>query len=207
MTARDELKDILLAKSIRTGDFTLASGKKSNFYVDCRVSTMDCRGAILVGEVGYAAVVAKIATLANKPVAIGGMTMGADPISLAIAMESSRQGSPLQMFSVRKEAKKYGTGKRVEGNFHSGDLIILVEDTATTGGSTIKAMDAIEAEGGQVAFVLILVDRQEGAKEVIEARGVEVLSIFGKEELIGESPCRREGIEASLPLPRTSSLS
>lgn len=185
MTARDELKDILLAKSIRTGDFTLASGKKSNFYVDCRVSTMDCRGAILVGEVGYAAVVAKIAALTDKPVAIGGMTMGADPISLAIAMESSRQGNPLQMFSVRKEAKKYGTGKRVEGNFTAGDLIILVEDTATTGGSTIKAMDAIEAEGGKVAFVLILVDRQEGAKEVIEARGVEVVSIYGKEELIG----------------------
>ncbi|MGJ8725000.1 MAG: orotate phosphoribosyltransferase [Roseibacillus sp.] len=184
MTARDELKSILQKKSIRTGDFTLASGKKSDFYVDCRVSTMDCRGAILVGEVGYAAVAEKIAQLPEKPVAIGGMTMGADPISLAIAMESSRQGAPLQMFSVRKEAKKYGTGKRVEGNFQSGDTIILVEDTATTGGSTIKAMDAIEAEGGKVAFVLILVDRQEGAKEVIEARGVEVLSVYGKAELI-----------------------
>ena len=184
MTARDELKAILQNKSIRTGDFTLASGKKSDFYVDCRVSTMDCRGAILVGEVGYATVAEKIAQLSEKPVAIGGMTMGADPISLAIAMESSRQGAPLQMFSVRKEAKKYGTGKRVEGNFNSGDTIILVEDTATTGGSTIKAMDAIEAEGGKVAFVLILVDRQEGAKEVIEARGVEVLSIYGKAELI-----------------------
>lgn len=184
MSARDELKSILQSKSIRTGDFTLASGKKSNFYVDCRVSTMDCRGAILVGEVGYEAIADKIAQLAEKPVAIGGMTMGADPISLAIAMESSRQGSPLQMFSVRKEAKKYGTGKRVEGNFQSGDSIILVEDTATTGGSTLKAMDAIEAEGGKVAFVLILVDRQEGAKEIIEERGVKVLSIYGKEELI-----------------------
>ncbi len=184
MTARDELKAILQKKSIRTGEFTLASGKKSDFYVDCRVTTMDCRGAILVGEVGYAAVAEKIADLTEKPVAIGGMTMGADPISLAIAMESSRQGHPLQMFSVRKEAKKYGTGKRVEGNFQSGDTIILVEDTATTGGSTLKAMDAIEAEGGKVAFVVILVDREEGAKEVIEARGVEVLSIFRKPELI-----------------------
>lgn len=184
MTARDELKAILQKKSIRTGEFTLASGKKSDFYVDCRVTTMDCRGAILVGEVGYAAIAGKIADLTEKPVAIGGMTMGADPISLAIAMESSRQGHPLQMFSVRKEAKKYGTGKRVEGNFQSGDTIILVEDTATTGGSTLKAMDAIEAEGGKVAFVVILVDREEGAKEVIEARGVEVLSIFRKPELI-----------------------
>ena len=185
MTARDELKDILLKKSIRTGDFTLASGKKSNFYVDCRVSTMDCRGAILVGEVGYAAVAEELSQLEEKPVAIGGMTMGADPISLAIAMESSRQNAPLQMFSVRKEAKKYGTGKRVEGNFSEGDTIILVEDTATTGGSTIKAMDAIEAEGGKVSFVLILVDREEGAKEVIEARGAKVVSIYGKDELIG----------------------
>ena len=185
MTARDELKDILLKKSIRTGDFTLASGKKSNFYVDCRVSTMDCRGAILVGEVGYAAVVEELSQREEKPVAIGGMTMGADPISLAIAMESSRQNAPLQMFSVRKEAKKYGTGKRVEGNFSEGDTIILVEDTATTGGSTIKAMDAIEAEGGKVSFVLILVDREEGAKEVIEARGAKVVSIYGKDELIG----------------------
>ena len=185
MTARDKLKDILLKKSIRTGDFTLASGKKSNFYVDCRVSSMDCRGAILVGEVGYAAVAEELSQLEEKPVAIGGMTMGADPISLAIAMESSRQNAPLQMFSVRKEAKKYGTGKRVEGNFSEGDTIILVEDTATTGGSTIKAMDAIEAEGGKVSFVLILVDREEGAKEVIEARGAKVVSIYGKDELIG----------------------
>ncbi|MDP0491691.1 MAG: orotate phosphoribosyltransferase [Verrucomicrobiota bacterium JB023] len=185
MTARDELKEILLSKSIRTGDFTLASGKKSNFYVDCRVTTMDCRGAILVGEVGLESAAQKIASLDEKPVAIGGMTMGADPISLAIAMESSRQGCPLQMFSVRKEAKQYGTGKRVEGNFNSGDTVILVEDTATTGGSTLKAMDAIEAEGGKVAFVLILVDREEGAKETIEARGVEVVSVFGKKELLG----------------------
>lgn len=184
MNARDELKGILQKKSIRTGDFTLASGKKSDFYVDCRVTSMDCRGAILVGEVGFEAVSEKISQLSKKPVAIGGMTMGADPISLAIAMESSRQGRPLQMFSVRKEAKKYGTGKRVEGNFQTGDLIVLVEDTATTGGSTIKAMDAIEAEGGKIAFVVILVDREEGAKEVIEARGVEVLSIYRKPELI-----------------------
>ncbi len=184
MSARNELQTILKAKSIRTGDFTLASGKKSDFYVDCRVTTMDCRGAILVGEVGYAAVAKKMDALDTQPVAIGGMTMGADPISLAIAMESSRQGKSLQMFSVRKEAKKYGTGKRVEGNFQKGDTIILVEDTATTGGSTLKAMDAIEAEGGKVAFVLILVDRQEGAKEVIEERGVEVLSIYEKKELI-----------------------
>lgn len=184
MTARDELKHLLQKKSIRTGDFTLASGKKSDFYVDCRVSTMDCRGAILVGEVAFAAVREKLAASGQKPVAIGGMTMGADPISLAIAMQSSRQGEPLQMFSVRKEAKKYGTGKRVEGNFQSGDTVILVEDTATTGGSTLKAMEAIAEEGGKVSFVLILVDRQEGAKEVIEERGVEVLSIFGKDELI-----------------------
>ena len=184
MTPRDELKTLLQKKSIRTGDFTLASGKKSDFYVDCRVSTMDCRGAILVGEVGFAAVAEKLKTLSKQPVAIGGMTMGADPISLSIAMESSRQNQPLQMFSVRKEAKKYGTGKRVEGNFSKGDLVVLVEDTATTGGSTLKAMDAIEAEGGEVAFVLILVDREEGAKEVIEERGAEVLSLFCKKELI-----------------------
>lgn len=184
MTPRDELKALLQKKSIRTGDFTLASGKKSDFYVDCRVSTMDCRGAILVGEVGFTAVAEKLKTLSKQPVAIGGMTMGADPISLSIAMESSRQNQPLQMFSVRKEAKKYGTGKRVEGNFSKGDLVVLVEDTATTGGSTLKAMDAIEAEGGEVAFVLILVDREEGAKEVIEERGAEVLSLFCKKELI-----------------------
>lgn len=184
MTPRDELKAILRKKSIRTGDFTLASGKKSDFYVDCRVTTMDCRGAILVGEVGFETISSQLTLLSHQPIAIGGMTMGADPISLAIAMESSRQGNPLQMFSVRKEAKKYGTGKRVEGNFQTGDLVILVEDTATTGGSTLKAMDAIEAEGGQVAFVLILVDREEGAKEVIEERGVQVVSVYGKSELV-----------------------
>lgn len=189
MTERAELKALLQKKSIRTGDFTLASGKKSNFYVDCRVTTMDCRGAILVGEVGFAAIKEKLQASGERPDAIGGMTMGADPISLAIAMESSRQKAPLQMFSVRKEAKKYGTGKRVEGNFQSGDRVILVEDTATTGGSTLKAIDAIEAEGGIIAFVLILVDRQEGAKELIEERGVVVHTIYGKDELIKPASC------------------
>lgn len=187
MSEKDELKKMLLVKSVRTGDFTLASGQKSDLYVDCRVTAMDCHGARLVGEVGWQAVREKIATEKLKIAAIGGMTMGADPISLAVGMESARSGAenPLQVFTVRKEPKGHGRGKQIEGNFSEGDTIIVVDDVITTGGSTLKAIEAIKAAGGQVAFALVLVDREEGGRAAIEAEGIPVLSLFTRSELLG----------------------
>jgi orotate phosphoribosyltransferase len=186
-TARGELKEILLEKSVRTGEFTLASGKTSDLYIDCRVTTMDPRGAILVGELGWQAVRETIEAKGLEIQAIGGMTLGADPVSLAVGMESARQqpAQPLQVFTVRKEAKGHGRGKRIEGNFKTGAQIIVVDDVITTGGSTLKAIDAIEAEGGTIAFALVLVDREEGGRQAIEARGIPVVPLFTRSSLLG----------------------
>jgi len=186
-TARAELKEILLEKSVRTGEFTLASGKKSDLYIDCRVTTLDAGGAILLGEIGWESVTQAIADQGVEVDAIGGMTMGADPISLVVGMESARRqpASPLRVFTVRKEPKGHGRGRQIEGNFRDGDRVIVVDDVITTGGSTLKAIDAIEAGGGKVVFALVLVDREEGGRKAIEARGIPVVSIFSRSTLLG----------------------
>ena len=184
---REQLKQLLLEKSVRTGDFTLASGKKSDLYVDCRVTSFDSRGARLIGEAGWTAVQAHLSATGLCASAIGGMTLGADPISLAIGMESARQQPDdfLQVFTVRKEAKQHGAGRRIEGNFSQGDAIVVVDDVITTGGSTLKAIDAIEAEGGKVLFAFVLVDREEGGRQALEERGITVVPLFTRTSLLG----------------------
>jgi orotate phosphoribosyltransferase len=186
---REQLRQLLLEKSVRTGEFTLASGKKSDLYVDCRVTSFDARGARLIGESGWALVRDHLTGKGLSAAAIGGMTLGADPISLAIGMESARQQPDrfLQVFTVRKEAKEHGAGRRIEGNFSSGDPVVVVDDVVTTGGSTLRAIDAIEAEGGKVLFAFVLVDREEGGRQALEERGVEVVSLFTRAELLADS--------------------
>lgn len=184
---QDQLKSLLLDKSVRTGTFTLASGKVSDLYVDCRTTALDPVGATLIGSMGWALVQDEIMPRVPGIAAIGGMTMGADPISLAIGMTGALQGdpTPLQVFTVRKEPKGHGRGRRIEGNFHEGDTVIVVDDVITTGGSTLKAIDAIEAEGGKVAAALVLVDREEGGRDAIEARGIPVYAMFTRTTLLG----------------------
>ncbi len=186
---REQLRQLLLEKSVRTGEFTLASGKQSDLYVDCRVTSFDARGARLIGEAGWACVQKKLTGASLSAAAIGGMTLGADPISLAIGMESARQQTNgfLQVFTVRKEAKEYGAGRRIEGNFSSGDPVVVVDDVITTGGSTLRAIDAVEAEGGKILFAFVLVDREEGGRQALEERGVEVVSLFTRTELLAGS--------------------
>ena len=181
------LKKLLLEKSVRTGSFTLASGKQSDLYIDCRVTTLDPVGANLIGDLGWHAVRSKIHSEHLKVDAIGGMTMGADPISLAVGMTSAMKHpeEALQVFTVRKEPKGHGIGKQIEGNFKAGDQVIVVDDVITTGGSTLKAIDAIEREGGKVAFCLVLVDREEGGRQAIEARGIHVIPLFTRTTLLG----------------------
>ncbi len=183
---KNELLQILLKKSIKTGHFILASGKESDLYCDCRVTTLDARGANLIGELGWQLVRDAILPRFPSVSAIGGMTMGADPISLAIGMYSASAPAPLGIFTVRKEAKDHGRGKRIEGNFSAGDSVIVVDDVITTGGSTIKAIDAIEAEGGKVLAAFVLVDREEGGREAIESRGVPVYSLFTRRSIFGD---------------------
>jgi len=183
----DTLKEMLLEKSVRTGEFTLASGKTSDLYIDCRVTAMDSVGAGLVGNVGWQAVRERIQAEGLDIQCIGGMTMGADPISLAVGMASAQKPEEMiQVFTVRKEPKGHGRGKRIEGNFKSGDTVVVVDDVITTGGSTLKAIDAIEAEGGKVSFALVLVDREEGGRQAIEERGIPVVALYSRSVLLGE---------------------
>jgi orotate phosphoribosyltransferase len=186
--AKDRLREVLIKQSVCWGEFTLVSGAKSDFYVDSKLTTFDPRGANLVGEVGLEIVKEISARLNVKPVGIGGLTMGADPIALAIAMYSAKSNGiePIQMFAVRKSPKAYGRNKLIEGNFPDPEAsapVVVVDDVITTGGSTIKAIQAVEDAGGKVAFVLALVDRQEGGRQNIEALGHEVVSFFTRSDL------------------------
>ena len=183
-SARQSLLELLRQKSVIYGDFTLASGKRSDFYCDARLTTLDPPGALWLGEVAWDLIQHKAAALGVSPVAIGGLTMGADPVALAIGIGSVRAGGPgLQCFSIRKQAKAHGRTKLIEGNFQPGDTVVVVDDTITTGGSTLEAIEKIRAEGGTVAFALVLVDRSEGGLEAIEATGVPVIAIFSRADI------------------------
>jgi len=186
--AYEDLRVLLRDLSAKTGDFTLRSGKKSDFYVDCRLTTLDGRGNSLLGFVGYAGVTEIEAACGVRFEAVGGLTMGADPVSVAIARstyESEDRG--ITAISVRKGVKEHGTKKMVEGVFHPGMTCLVVDDVCTTGGSTLEAIEKIRAEGGIVPAVLVLLDREEddcaGAK-AIEAAGCKFFSIFTRTTLM-----------------------
>jgi len=178
MNARDRLLRLFVERSFREGDFVLASGRQSRFYIDCRTTTMHAEGQVLLGEVGADALEAA----GLEPDVIGGLTMGADPISYAIAGETWRRGRPVHAFSVRKRPKRHGTGQRIEGCFEQGARVIVVEDVITTGGSALQACEAVRQEGGTVLAVLAAVDRLEGGRESIEAEGLTVHTLFGVDE-------------------------
>jgi orotate phosphoribosyltransferase len=176
---------MLVEKSVCRGTFTLASGATSDLYVDCRQTTMDPRGAILVGRVGWELLKSAAAEQSVKVDAIGGLTMGADPIALSIGIAAHLEDplSALGAFTVRKSPKAHGRNKLIEGVFKCGDSVVVIDDVITTGGSTLQAINAVEAEGGKVAFVLVLVDRCEGGRERIEARGHKVIAVFTRSDL------------------------
>lgn len=176
---RDALVQLLAARSARRGTFTLASGRVSDFYVDCRLTTMSPDGLILVGPLAHALLV-ESGWIVDS---VGGLTMGADPVSYAIAYASALSGSPLRCFSVRKEPKNHGMGKRIEGSFEKGDRVVVIEDSMTTGGSALNAASAIRAEGGEVIGALTLVDREEGAREALLAAGIPLLAFTTANEL------------------------
>lgn len=180
MSDRDRLRALLLERSFRTGDFVLASGARSRYYIDCRTTTTHAEGQALVGRLGLA----RLREAGLDPVSVGGLTMGADPVSYAIAHASWLEGTPVHSFTVRKQSKEHGTGKRVEGSFSAGDRVVVIEDVITSGGSALQAIAAVEAEGGEVIAVLALVDRDGGGREAIEARGHPVHTIFAVAELL-----------------------
>lgn len=180
MTERERLLRLLLERSFRLGDFVLASGARSPFYVDCRTTTTHAEGQYLVGRLGLEA----LRQAGLRPDAIGGLTMGADPVAYAVAHASWTAESPVHAFSVRKEPKGHGTTRRIEGCFERGNRVVVAEDVVTSGGSALRACEAVRAEGGEVLAVLALVDRESGGREAIEAEGYPVLSLFPVSELI-----------------------
>lgn len=180
MARNERLIELLAEKSVLFGEFTLASGHRSDFYVDARLSTMSPEGLRLIGEEGLG----RLERAGWNVNAVGGLTMGADPIAYAIAYASAATARPLRAFSVRKEPKGHGTGKRVEGPFRNGDIVAVIEDVITTGGSALAAIDAIRQEGGMVAGVLALLDREEGGVAKIEALGVPVLALARGSEVL-----------------------
>ncbi|MFQ5689171.1 MAG: orotate phosphoribosyltransferase [Gemmatimonadota bacterium] len=168
-----------MERSFRLGEFELTSGARSDFYVDCRTTTTHAEGQVLIGRVALEA----LRAAGLSPDAVGGLTMGADPIAYAIAAESWREGQPIHAFSVRKRPKRHGRGRRIEGCFEPGARVVILEDVITSGGSALQAYEAIRREDGQVLAMLALVDRQEGGRESIERAGIPVIVLFTAEEL------------------------
>lgn len=179
MTEHVQLLQLLATRSARRGQFTLASGKQSTLYIDARLTTMSPEGLILIGALGLASI-----RKAWDATAIGGLTLGADPIAYAISYTSAQTDRPLRAFTVRKEAKTHGTGKLIEGPFQAGDRTVVIEDVITTGGSALKAVTAVQQAGGVVLGVLALVDREEGGREIIQATGIPVISLVTAQELL-----------------------
>ena len=186
MTHRQQLADHLRSKSIMRGEFTLASGKKSNYYLDCRLTTLAAEGALFTGY----CILELLDEMKIKPDAIGGLSMGADPVVSAAIVVSAIERRPLQGFLIRKEPKDHGRQKQIEGMENPrGKKVVIVDDVCTTGGSTQQAIDAAEREGCEVIAVISLVDREEGGSDILRAK-YNYRSIFTARELLSESTVR-----------------
>jgi orotate phosphoribosyltransferase len=179
MTDDESLRRLLLERSVERGDFVLASGRRSPFYIDCRRSTMSAEGMVLIGRMGWAA----IQRAGWRPSAVGGLTMGADPVAYSVAAASFGSEQPVDAFSVRKQLKEHGTGRLIEGNFRPGDRVVIIEDVITTGDSARRAIHSVQDAGGHVLGVLAVVDRQEGGRRGLEAAGHPVIALTTASEL------------------------
>ena len=175
---RKRLLEMLVEKSYRPGEVILASGKKSDFYIDCRQTSLSAEGHLLVGRTIYAIIRAEFPDV----VAVGGPTLGADPMLSAVSLTSMLEDHPLQAFIVRKQAKGHGTGAWIEGmaNLQAGDKVVVLEDVITSGGSALKAVQRVEEAELEVMGVIVLVDRLEGGREAIEAAGYRLVALFDR---------------------------
>lgn len=178
MDRHQELKELIKRDAIKYGKFILSSGQESDFYVDLRKVTLNPKGATLIGSIIFE-------MIKDRGIdAIGGMTLGADPIALATSMIAFQSGYNISAFIVRKEKKTHGTSNWMEGPIAQGQRAVVVEDVITTGSSTIKAIERIEDAGLKVEMVIALLDRMEGGKGAIEALGYKVYSVFSRETLL-----------------------
>jgi orotate phosphoribosyltransferase len=169
---KQALIGLIREKALEFGDFTLASGKKASFYLDCRRVTLDSAGANLIAQ-------GMLEMLGDPlPDAVGGMAIGADPITAAVITVAGQQGRPIRGFIVRKEAKSHGKGRDVEGPVQAGDRVVIVEDVVTTGGSSLRAIEKAEAAGLQVQGVLAIIDRLEGGARAFAERGYSLRTLL-----------------------------
>ena len=182
------LLELIKEKALKVGKFVLSSGKESDYYLDERVVTLSAEGAYLTARV-------MLDMLKDIEIdAAGGMTLAADPIAGAIAAisysrfikqrKNKTEGKPIDAFIVRKEQKGHGTGKLVEGPIIKGLKVCIVDGTMTTGGSLLKAIEALENEGCQVVKVLVLIDRLEGGSEALQSKGYDVEAVFTRDDLL-----------------------
>ncbi len=174
---RRALIDLIAADAVFHGDFTLSSGKKATYYVDMRKLTLDHRAAPAIGRLVLDAV------RDLNVDAVGGLTLGADPIANAVMHASVAAGTPMDAFVVRKEPKDHGRGRQIEGAEVAGKRVVIVEDTSTTGGSPLKAAEVAAAAGAEIVAVVTVVDRKTGAQAAVEAAGYEWRSLIDLDDL------------------------
>jgi orotate phosphoribosyltransferase len=179
---RSELLGLLRHRSLRRGDFVLASGARSSYYIDARLTSMSGAGQRLIGRLGLALLDARD----WRPHLVGGLTLGADPVAYAIAHAAALAGRTLDAFTVRKEAKGHGAGRLIEGAEVGGRDVVVIEDTITTGGSALRAIEVLEAAGARVIGVLALVDRGEGGRVKLVEAGYDVAALATAEELLAQ---------------------
>jgi orotate phosphoribosyltransferase len=176
----EPLGSLLRQDAVLRGDFVLSSGRHSDYYLDARIVTLSSAGAWLVGQ-------AFVDCLAGHEVdAVAGLAIGADPIVAAIAAYAGSIGRPLNGLIVRKERKEHGAGRRIEGPWSDGLRVAIVDDTLTTGSSSLEAARAVEDAGGSVEGVYALIDREQGARAAIESAGYSFTALFTARELLAE---------------------
>ena len=181
-TPREQLRDLITELAVVRGRVTLSSGKEADYYVDLRRITLHHRAAPLVGHV-LLDLLEEVGLGTAEVDAVGGLTLGADPVATALLHAAASRGQDLDAFVVRKEAKAHGLQRRIEGTEVAGRRCLVVEDTSTTGGSVMTAVEAVREAGGEVIGVAVIVDRSTGAKELIEAQGVPYLYAIGLADL------------------------
>ena len=180
---RARLIEHISSEAVFHGDFTLTSGKKAAYYIDLRKVSLDHRVAPLIGQV-MVDLIAEVAGPDGSGVdAVGGLTMGADPVAAAVLHQGVARGLAYDAFVVRKEPKDHGRGKQVEGPDLAGKRVVVLEDTSTTGGSPLKAIEALKKVGAEVVAVAVVVDRATGAREVIEEAGYRYLAAIDLSDL------------------------
>ncbi len=180
MNQRQVLKGLIRSLSYREGDFTLASGQKSQFYIDLKSTTLHPEGALLTGEL-LAGLMSQAQLQSGVQFqGVGGMSIGADPIATAVSIAGFRQSQSWPAFLVRKEVKDHGTSRQIEGtdNLPKGAILAVVEDVVTTGGSSLKAIEILRKAGYQPTTVFALVDRCQGGREAFRMAGIELYSLF-----------------------------